>query len=447
MAYKVIVVDDDRGILASLTKFLASSGYQVFPFEDPAEALKALGDIAPHLAIIDLRMPQISGMDLLSAIKKSDPNIYTIIITAYGTMESVIEAMRRKADDFLVKPFKMQEMESALARAEKFLALKEENIKLKEELDFLKEYEIIGKSQALQEVLEKIKKISPFDTTCIIYGETGTGKELVARAIHYNSPRKDKAFVAINMAAMPEELVESELFGYKKGAFTGAYSDYPGLFKVAEGGTIFLDEISEASPRLQAKLLRVLDHKVVTPLGGTKEEKVDVRILTATNRDLKSLVNEGKFREDLYYRLNVVSIEIPPLRERKEDIEILFNYFLNRYSKKYGKKLKVKEEVLRSLESYDWPGNVRELEHMVEQLVINTEEGATVKELDLRAVSLRAPEKHFKSLREVEEEYIKEVLKLTAYDKKKASEILGIDLSTLYRKLKAMDVYSKKDNL
>jgi transcriptional regulator with PAS, ATPase and Fis domain len=249
------------------------------------------------------------------------------------------------------------------------------------------------------------------------------------------------------MAAMPEELVESELFGYKKGAFTGAYSDYPGLFKVAEGGTIFLDEISEASPRLQAKLLRVLDHKVVTPLGGTKEEKVDVRILTATNRDLKSLVNEGKFREDLYYRLNVVSIEIPPLRERKEDIEILFNYFLNRYSKKYGKKLKVKEEVLRSLESYDWPGNVRELEHMVEQLVINTEEGATVEELDLRAVSLRAPEKHFKSLREVEEEYIKEVLKLTAYDKKKASEILGIDLSTLYRKLKAMDVYSKKDNL
>jgi two-component system response regulator PilR (NtrC family) len=441
---RVLVVDDDKGILVSLERYLATSGYEVFSFENPLNALKELEKIVPDLAILDLRMPEMSGMDLLSEIKKANPEIYVILITAYGTLDSAIEAIRRRADDFLLKPFKLQDLEAALARAERFLSLKEENVRLKEEIQFLKEYEIVGKSKPLLEVLDKIKQIAPYDTTCLIYGETGTGKELVARAIHYNSPRKDKPFIAINMAAMPEELVESELFGYKKGAFTGAFSDKNGLFKVAEGGTLFLDEISEASPKLQAKLLRVLDFKVITPLGATKEEKVDVRIIAATNRDLLKLVKEGKFREDLYYRLNVMNIHLPPLRERREDIGLLFNYFLNRFSKKYGKKIKVDDDVVTLLESYDWPGNVRELEHLVEQLVITAEEGRVIRVEDVKKLLVKPAEVgRVKSLKEVEREHILNVLRSTGYNKREAANILGIDLSTLYRKLKEIGYEGK----
>ncbi len=441
---RVLVVDDDKGILVSLEKYLVASGYEVFSFENPLNALKELEKIVPDLAILDLRMPEMSGMDLLSEIKKANPEIYVILITAYGTLDSAIEAIRRRADDFLLKPFKLQDLEAALNRAERFLSLKEENVRLKEEIQFLKEYEIVGKSKPLLEVLDKIKQIAPYDTTCLIYGETGTGKELVARAIHYNSPRKEKPFIAINMAAMPEELVESELFGYKKGAFTGAFSDKDGLFKVAEGGTLFLDEISEASPKLQAKLLRVLDFKVITPLGATKEEKVDVRIIAATNRDLLKLVKEGKFREDLYYRLNVMTIHLPPLRERREDIGLLFNYFLNRFSKKYGKKIKVDDDVITLLESYDWPGNVRELEHLVEQLVIIAEEGRVIRVEDVKKLLVKPAEVgRVKSLKEVEREHILNVLRSTGYNKREAANILGIDLSTLYRKLKEIGYEGK----
>ena len=441
---KVLVVDDDKGILVSLEKYLVASGYEVFSFENPLNALKELEKIVPDLAILDLRMPEMSGMDLLSEIKKANPEIYVILITAYGTLDSAIEAIRRRADDFLLKPFKLQDLEAALARAERFLSLKEENVRLKEEIQFLKEYEIVGKSKPLLEVLDKIKQIAPYDTTCLIYGETGTGKELVARAIHYNSPRKEKPFIAINMAAMPEELVESELFGYKKGAFTGAFSDKDGLFRVAEGGTLFLDEISEASPKLQAKLLRVLDFKVITPLGATKEEKVDVRIIAATNRDLLKLVKEGKFREDLFYRLNVMTIHLPPLRERREDIGLLFNYFLNRFTKKYGKKIKVDDDVITLLESYDWPGNVRELEHLVEQLVITAEEGRVIRVEDAKKLLVKPAEVgRVKSLKEVEREHILNVLRSTGYNKREAANILGIDLSTLYRKLKEIGYEGK----
>jgi DNA-binding NtrC family response regulator len=446
MGFKVLLVDDDKGILVTISKYLESLGFEVFPFESALDARSEFDRIRPHLAIIDLRMPEISGMELLGELKEKDPELYVILITAYGTVESVIEALRRKADDFLLKPFKMQDLDSALQRAQRFLKLREENIRLRAELEFLKEYEIVGKSRALKEILEKIKKIAPFDTTCVIYGETGTGKELVARAIHYNSPRKDKPFLAINMAAMPEELTESELFGYRKGAYTGAYSDYPGLLKIAEGGTVLLDEIAEASLRLQAKLLRVLEYKVITPLGGTKEEKVDVRILAATNKDLKKLVKEGKFREDLYFRLNVVAIEIPPLRERKEDIEVLLNYFLVKYGKKYRKRIKIAPESYCLFEEYPWPGNVRELEHVVEQLIINSEEGQIITpEIAAKVLKLKEQGlgRRFKPLREMEEEYIREVLKEVGNDKKLAASILGIDLSTLYRKLKAMGMGEK----
>jgi len=439
--YKVLLVDDDRGILATLSRYLETLGYEVYPFEDPQEALEKVKSISPHLAILDLKMPEISGMDLLSQIKEMDKDIYVIIITAYGTIESVIEALRRRADDFLLKPFKTQELESALLRAEKFLKLLEENVSLRKELEFLKEYEIIGRSKALEDVLEKVKKVAPFDTTCLIYGETGTGKELLARAIHYNSPRKDKPFLVLNMAAMPEELTESELFGYKKGAFTGAFSDHPGLLKMAEGGTLLLDEISEAPLRIQAKLLRVLEYKVFTPLGSAKEERADVRIIAATNKDLRKLVKEGKFREDLFFRLNVVSIEIPPLRERKEDIEVLTNYFLTRYAQKYGKRVKFDEGVYQLFLEYPWPGNVRELKNFVEQLVVSAEDGKVVtKDMALRLMEKGKgePSLGLKSLEEMERDYIREVLRYAKGDKRKAAEILGIDLSTLYRKLKSM---------
>jgi len=290
-------------------------------------------------------------------------------------------------------------------------------------------------------VLDIVKRVSSLDVTVIIYGESGTGKELIARTIHFNSPRKDRPFIPVNIAALPEELVESELFGYKKGAFTGATTDKVGIFKACDGGTILLDEVAEASPRLQAKLLRVIEYKKFTPLGSTREEEVDVRIIAATNKNLFGLVKEGKFREDLYYRLNVVPIHLPPLRERVEDIPLLVNYFIKKYSVRYNLQEKaLDDEALKLLMSYTWPGNIRELENLIEHLLIVTRSLRITKEDVLNLMKRKSTEKaKIKTLEELELDYIKHILNLTRGNKKKASELLGIDLSTLYRKIKKLE--------
>jgi len=438
---KIFIIDDDKGICLSLSKFLETEGYETHTYQDPREALQEFLVKNPQIVLLDLKMPHMDGLTVLERLKSMDRNVYVVMMTAYATLESTIEALRRGANDYLLKPFKLSDVTLALERAEKVINLERENIKLKEELKILKEYEIVGESPQLKEVLDIVKRVSSLDVTVIIYGESGTGKELIARAIHFNSPRKDKPFIPVNIAALPEELVESELFGYKKGAFTGATTDKEGIFKACDGGTIFLDEIAEASPRLQAKLLRVIEYKKFTPLGSTKEEEVDVRIIAATNKNLFELVKEGKFREDLYYRLNVVPIQLPPLRERVEDIPLLVKYFIKKYSVRYNLQEKAMEdEALKLLMSYTWPGNIRELENFIEHLLIVTRSLKITKEDVLNLMERKSVGKaKIKTLEELELDYIKHVLNLTGGNKKKASELLGIDLSTLYRKIKKLE--------
>ena len=438
---KIFIIDDDKGICLSLSKFLETEGYETYTYQDPREALQDFPVRNPQIVLLDLKMPHMDGLTVLEKLKAQNKNIYVVMMTAYATLESTIEALRRGANDYLLKPFKLSDVTLALERAEKVINLERENIKLKEELKILKEYEIVGESPQLKEVLDIVKRVSPLDVTVIIYGESGTGKELIARTIHFNSPRKDRPFIPVNIAALPEELVESELFGYKKGAFTGATTDKVGIFKACDGGTILLDEVAEASPRLQAKLLRVIEYKKFTPLGSTKEEEVDVRIIAATNKNLFTLVKEGKFREDLYYRLNVVPIYLPPLRERVEDIPLLVNYFIKKYSVRYNLEEKaLDDEALKLLMSYSWPGNVRELENFIEHLLIVTRSLRITKEDVLNLMKRKSTEKaKIKTLEELELDYIKHILNLTGGNKKKASELLGIDLSTLYRKIKKLE--------
>jgi len=438
---KIFIIDDDKGICLSLSKFLETEGYETYAYQDPREALQDFPVRNPQIVLLDLKMPHLDGLTVLEKLKAQDKNIYVVMMTAYATLESTIEALRKGANDYLLKPFKLSDVALALERAEKVINLERENIKLKEELKILKEYEIVGESPQLKEVLDIVKRVSSLDVTVIIYGESGTGKELIARTIHFNSPRKDRPFIPVNIAALPEELVESELFGYKKGAFTGATTDKVGIFKACDGGTILLDEVAEASPRLQAKLLRVIEYKKFTPLGSTREEEVDVRIIAATNKNLFGLVKEGRFREDLYYRLNVVPIHLPPLRERVEDIPLLVNYFIKKYSVRYNLEEKaLDDEALKLLMSYSWPGNVRELENFIEHLLIVTRSLRITKEDVLNLMKRKSTEKaKIKTLEELELDYIKHVLNLTGGNKKKASELLGIDLSTLYRKIKKLE--------
>ncbi|MGC9141027.1 MAG: sigma-54-dependent transcriptional regulator [Caldimicrobium sp.] len=440
---KILVVDDEVDILNILKFLLEREGYEVDTTLNGEEAIKKIEKNYYDIVLTDLRMPGISGMVLLEKTKELSPSTEVVIMTAYASIESAVEAIKKGAADYIVKPFINEDLKMRLRRIL-------EHKKLQREVEILK-YQLsqkitgdlfFGTSPQMQEILRLLEKIIPTKSTVLILGESGTGKGVLAEFIHYNSPRKDKPFISINCSAIPETLLESELFGYKKGAFTGAVSDKKGLIELANEGTLFLDEIGDMPLNLQAKILKFLEFGEFIPLGDTVKKQVDVRVIAATNKDLEALIKEGKFREDLYYRLNVIEIKIPPLRERKEDIPALTYFFIDKLSKEHGKKIKgITSEALTCLMQYNWPGNVRELKNVIERaIILATEEYITLNELPERIKGEKNLSQSFKPLKEALEEFEKNIilntLKQCAYNKEKAAQLLGIDLATLYRKLK-----------
>ncbi len=369
---RILVVDDEENIRTIIKRSFQKEGFIVSTASSGNEALKELSRSSFDLVITDLRMPDGDGITLLKQIHSLYPETMVMVITAYASTESAIEAMKAGAIDYIIKPINIEELRIIVRNALEKKILKEENLRLKKELyEKYSFHNLIGKSKKIKEIFSLIEKIAPTNSTVLITGESGTGKELVAKAIHYSSLRKEEPFVSINCGALPETLLESELFGHVKGSFTGAYTDKKGLFEIAHKGTILLDEISEMSLWMQVKLLRVLQEKKIRRVGGTEEKEIDVRIIASTNVDLTERIREGKFREDLFYRLNVIRINLPPLRERKEDIPLLVEHFIKIYNQKTGKNIHgINEDALKILESYPWPGNVRELENCIERAVV-----------------------------------------------------------------------------
>jgi len=434
----ILVVDDAKNTLEVLQRNLTSKGYRVFTASGVVEAIKIL-DAAPiDLVITDLKMPKVSGLDLVRHVRENLKQTEVIMITGYATVEGAVEAVKTGAEEYLSKPFTDEELFSAVRRAlDKLNARRAGRSQLQPVPR--NAYGLLGESAEMRKVFEAIAKVAPTSATILIAGESGTGKELVARAIHYSSPRAAAPFVPVNCGGIPEQLLESELFGYVKGAFTGATESRAGFFQTADGGTIFLDEISDTSPSMQIKLLRVLQDKEVCMIGARRTRKVDVRILAATNKDLLSLVKRGAFREDLFFRLNVITIPVPPLRQRGNDILLLAHHFAAKFAGELGKPTpRFSDKVLQVLRTYYWPGNVRELENVIQRLVVMTDG-------DVMEVPDMPPLMRFSALREtgldralaeVEAEYIRNVLARVDGNKTQAARILGIDRKTLREKLK-----------
>ncbi|MBN8537015.1 MAG: sigma-54-dependent Fis family transcriptional regulator [Deltaproteobacteria bacterium] len=379
MKAKILVVDDEESIREFLEIMLKKEGYEITLAEDGQKAKELVQKKSFDLIISDLQMPNMTGIELLKYMRQNYPEVLFMMITAFGTTETAVEAMKMGAYDYLTKPFKIDEVRINIANALKSKNLEFENRSLKKELN--KEFSfqnIIGNSPAMHHVFDLIKRVSQAPTNILITGESGTGKEVIAKAIHYNGPLKDKPFVTINCGAIPENLMESEMFGHKKGSFTGAIADKQGLFEVADGGTLFLDEVGELPLSIQVKMLRALQERIVRRVGSTEDTKVDVRIIAATNRNLEDMVQKGTFRQDLYYRLNVIHIKTPALRERKEDIPTLAFHFLKKFNDKLHKNINsISDDAMEMMKKYDYPGNVRELENMIERTVA-LEAGATV---------------------------------------------------------------------
>jgi len=373
---KILVVDDEEIVCLSCQRILIEEGYEVRTCLSGQEGLKLLSEEPFDLAIVDLKMPRMDGMEVLQAIKRDYPQIPVIMITGYATVETAVEAMKSGAFDYLPKPFTPDEVAVVVKKALETRSMMLENLYLRGEIQTKYRFEnIIGTSKKMQEIYRLIAKVAPTNSTVLITGESGTGKELIARAIHYNSQRKDRQFVPVDCAVLSENLLESELFGHIKGSFTGAIVTKPGLFEVADSGSLFLDEIGNISLAMQSKLLRVIQEREFTPVGGTKLRKVDIRLIAATNKDLPEKIKEGTFREDLYYRLNIVPIPLPPLRERQEDISLLAQHFLKKYCQELGKNpQRLSPAAMDLLMRYSWPGNVRELENLMERVVIMTDE-------------------------------------------------------------------------
>lgn len=446
-AKSILIVDDEISVRESLEKVIAKAGFVTKTADSGNEAKELLAKHAFDLVVSDLMMPDGDGLELLKDIKKRYPDIEVILLTGYGTIERAVEAMKEGAYDFIAKPVKKAVILSAIERASERQILTQENKYLKAQLGKSTNYEqIIGKSQALHDVLEMVERVAPLVSTVLITGSSGTGKELIARTIHRKSPRARKRFVPVNCAAIPENLIESELFGHMKGAFTGALRDKSGLFKVADGGTLFLDEISSVPISLQVKLLRAIELKEIMPVGSTNSEIVDVRIIAATNKNLATEVEKGQFREDLYYRLNVIGINIPPLKERKEDIPELVNHFVRLHNAQLNKQIQgVDPEIMAVLIEYEWKGNVRELENAIERAMIlcdghkltlqhfphlySSEYNSHPQTLDLKS-----------SVRKFEQERILKALEASEQDKSKAAEMLGLSLSSLYRKISELGI-------
>ncbi|NWG01942.1 MAG: sigma-54-dependent Fis family transcriptional regulator [Syntrophaceae bacterium] len=433
----ILVVDDAPDTLELLQRNLESQGYQVFTASDANKAIKILETTAMDLVITDLKMPGASGIDLIRHIRENFKDIEVMMITGYPTIESAVKAVKAGAEEYLTKPFTDTELFSAVQQVLEKLHV-HRAIKDPSPPSLTSRYGFIGESGAMQMVFGMIAKAASTSATVLILGESGTGKELVARAIHYNSTRSSAPFVPVNCGAIPEELLESELFGHIKGAFTGATETRAGFFQTADGGTIFLDEISETSLAMQVKLLRVLQDKEVYMVGSTRPLKVDVRILASTNKDLTLLLKKGLFREDLFFRINVITIDIPPLRERGDDILLLTQHFATKFANELGKpKPRFSENALHVLRSYHWPGNVRELENVIQRLVVMTE-GDLIEVPDLPSLMRFSALQETglnRTLAQVEAEYIRNVLASVKGNKTRAAEILGIDRKTLREKL------------
>ncbi len=433
---RILVVDDEQSMRELLAIVLKREGYDVLLAESGTDAVRLLEREPIDLLISDIRMPDLSGVEVLRAAKQADQDVIGIMITAFASTESAVEALRLGAYDYVSKPFDVEELKIVVRNALERRQLRQENALLKRTLQTNHQFSnLIGRSEPMRAVFRLIETVAPTNSTILITGESGTGKELVARAIHFNSLRRDRPFVAVNCAALPETLLESELFGHVKGAFTDATTNKKGLLEVADKGTVLLDEIADMSPLMQVKLLRVLQERRFRRLGGTEEIATDIRIIAATNRDLGRLVAEGKFREDLYYRINVIPVHLPPLRERPEDIPLLAEHFVAKFSQQMGKKVTgLSAAALRLLQAYSWPGNVRELENAIERAVA-LEQGPTITAESLQLGTPGAgridplPEAGFdleRHVQEIEREYIQEALRRAGGVKVKAADLLGM---------------------
>ena len=434
---RILVVDDEVAMRESLNDWLLEDGYEVGLAAGGEEAIIMAGEKSWEVILLDLKMPGMDGIETLKRIKEISPEVEILMMTAYATVDTAVQAMKEGAYDYLVKPFDPDEIEIQIKKIVAHRELVLENILLRKKLEEKYDYdEIIGKSTAMQEIFELITRVAPTDSTVLITGESGTGKELIAQAIHANSPRSYMPFIAVSCGALPDTLLESELFGYEKGAFTGAEHTKKGRFEMAHKGTIFLDEIGEISLKTQVDLLRVLQQREFSRLGGEDVIKVDVRILAATNRDLKQAIRENRFREDLYYRLNVISIHVPPLKERKDDIPLLTEAFTRKCCIEMNKEpAKISPSALRLLMSYDWPGNVRELENVIERsLVIGKGNIIVPEDLPFSKKEL-GPETFPRSLKLMEKLHIERILVDNDWNISQASRDLDIDRQTLYNKI------------
>jgi two-component system NtrC family response regulator len=447
----ILIVDDEKNYTVILSAVLEEEGYETLTANSGREALDVLKNCDVDLVLTDMKMPSLDGMELLERVKGKDPDLPVIMMTAYGTVEKAVEAMQKGAYNYILKPF---DNESLIVYANKAVAMYrmiKENRRLRDAVEYRYSFgNIIGKSKPMQEVFQTIEKIAPSNATVLIEGENGTGKELAAKSIHFNSPRRDNAFIAVNCAALSENLLESELFGHEKGAFTGAAAMKKGRFELADGGTLFLDEIGEISPQLQVKLLRVLQEKTFERVGGVKPIVVDIRIIAATNKELKKEVETGRFREDLFYRLNVLHIVLPPLRERSEDIRLLARHFIEKFAGERKSEVKVtgiEQDAERLFYEYDWPGNVRELENVIERAVILCP-GSQIRVSDLPKTFKESADSSLQidgvppdaslnqTLALVEKKMIERALRLSGNVQAHAAQLLGIGKSGLNQKIK-----------
>jgi DNA-binding NtrC family response regulator len=439
--WKILLVDDERHSREAMTDWLESEGFDVIAVSDGQEAIRHIHD-GIAVVVTDLKMPRTDGLALLRLAKQQAPHAAVILVSGYGTVDAAVTALKEGAFDFLSKPINAEELTQRIRMALEKRAMATEIARLHAELNERHGFEnIVGNSPAMRAVFEKVRLVADTRSTVLIVGESGTGKELVARAIHHHSARRKRPFVPVNCAAIPETLVESELFGYEKGAFTGATGRKRGLFQTAEGGTLFVDEIGELPMGLQAKLLRVLENRKVMPLGSTQEIDVDVRLLAATNRDLREQVDRKQFREDLYYRLKVVEIRLPPLRERPDDVPLLIRHFIKQIAEENARPVRdVTPEALEALRAYDWPGNVRELRNLLESIIVlSVKERIELSDLPEeigKVKSARTVIQPGMTMAEIEKEAIRRTLEQTGGRRGRTAEILGISVRTLHRKIK-----------
>jgi DNA-binding NtrC family response regulator len=452
MSRTIMVVDDEKNTREGLKWALEATGAEIFLAENGEQALIKLGNIHVDLVISDLKMPKMDGMELLDHILDEFTETDFVMLTGHGTVETAVEAMKRGAFDYLMKPVNIDELQLLVDRAFEQKSLKQENERLRREVNDRYGFEsIVGHSPQMENIFEKIRQVSPTKANVLVQGETGTGKELIAKAIHFTSNRARKPFIAVNCGALTQTLLESELFGHEKGAFTGAIRQKPGRFELANTGTIFLDEIGETTPELQVRLLRVLQEHEFERVGGTKLVKVDVRVIAATNRNLKKEVEAGRFREDLYYRLNVIRIDIPSLRERLDDIPLIASHFLREFNREHGKSLSLSPKSVSYLQNYHWPGNVRQLRTVIESSVILTSgKEIAPKNLPDEIRTESAPSNMVRlrvgmTVADAERELIKATLSEFSGNKAKAARTLGLGRKTLYRKLQEYEIELSED--